>query len=173
MKKFMLVSAFAVTTMGSFAQTTATNLLFDKYAGKPGFTTVDISEKLFQLIASATRDTEADLYESVGEISGVKILVYEDTLNTANIKELYNEAEMLIPAGMEELMNIDSEGDKVRLFVRESFENIIEHLFMLVGSTEEFVLIDIFGKINLSKLSKISDTIDIEGFDNLKKIEDK
>jgi hypothetical protein len=44
---------------------------------------------------------------------------------------------------------------------------------LLVGSTEEFVLIDIFGKIDLSKLSKLTDTTDIDGLDNLKKIEDK
>ncbi|MBK6731650.1 MAG: DUF4252 domain-containing protein [Bacteroidetes bacterium] len=64
------------------------------------------------------------------------------------------------------------EGDKVRLLVRQDPANkeVINELLILV-SGDEFVLVDIFGQIDLSKISKLADSMDIEGLDELKNLD--
>ncbi len=173
MKKIILACAISSVASFCFAQSATTKQMFDKYAGKEGFTSVSISEKLFDLLASAAPETDADIKEMAGEIKGVRILTFQNAEGSAKTKELYKEAEQLIPSDMDELMNINADGENVRLFVTQSSEKIIDQLFMIVGGEDEFVLIDIFGKIDLSKISKLSEKMNIDGLEQLKKIENK
>ncbi len=60
----------------------------------------------------------------------------------------------------------------MRLFIKQSSEDIVDELLLVVGTTEEFVLVNIWGSINLKTISKIADEMDIDGLDELKKIDE-
>jgi hypothetical protein len=58
----------------------------------------------------------------------------------------------------------------VRIWSRDK-GNIIEELLLLVGSPDEFVLLSLTGKIDLDKISELSNTLDVQGLEHLDKLE--
>src|SRR4030095_5464001 len=89
-----------------FAQTNTFQSFFDKYAGHDGFTTVKISPKMFDLIASAEIEDE-DL-SVIKDITGVNLLAYEPEEGTSNDRadKLYAETKSLVNSGYYELMSV-------------------------------------------------------------------
>ena len=59
----------------------------------------------------------------------------------------------------------------MKIVARENGDVITEFLIIVSGSDEN-VLVQIKGSINLNELDKLSDSFDIEGFDQLKKLEE-
>ena len=173
MKKNVLI-ALALTVSGTlFAQNKQVDQFFSKYEGKPGYTSVMVSEKLFELVASAAPESEAEIKDMVGDLQGIRVLVYEQEDAATRSAELYKEASSAISFdSYEELLTVFDEGEKVRLMVKQDPANkeIINELLILV-SGDEFVLVDIFGKIDLNKISKLADNLDIEGLDELKQLD--
>ncbi|MBK8487567.1 MAG: DUF4252 domain-containing protein [Chitinophagales bacterium] len=173
MKKITLIlMAFAASTI-AFAQNRQVDEFFKKYEGKEGYTSVMISEKLFELVASAAPESEAEITDMIGELQGIRVLVYDQEDAYTKSAELYKEASSAISLdAFDELLTVYDEGDKVRLLVRQDPANkeVINELLILV-SGDEFVLVDIFGQIDLSKISKLADSMDIEGLDELKNLD--
>jgi hypothetical protein len=58
----------------------------------------------------------------------------------------------------------------VRIWSRDK-GSIIEELLLLVGSPDEFVLLSLTGKIDLDKISELSNTLDVQGLEHLDKLE--
>jgi hypothetical protein len=67
-------------------------------------------------------------------------------------------------------MTIRDGNSNVRFLIK-SKEDLIEELLLLVGSEEEFVMISFVGKIDLEKISKLSNSANIEGLQHLEKID--
>lgn len=173
MKKMALLILAFVASAAVFAQNKQVDQFFKKYEGKTGYTSVMVSEKLFELVASAAPEAEADIKDMVGDLQGIRVLVYEQEDAPARSQELYKEASAAISFdAFEELLTVYDEGTQVRLLVRQDGSNadVINELLILV-SGDEFVLVDIFGKIDLKKISKLADSMDIEGLDELKNLD--
>jgi hypothetical protein len=60
----------------------------------------------------------------------------------------------------------------MRFFTKEAGGKISE-LVMVMAGNEEFVLMTLFGEIDLKEMSKIGRAVKIDGLDNLEKIKDK
>lgn len=151
---------------------TSSDLFFEKYEGESGFTSVNISQKLFEMVATVAPDDEAEFREMASGLKGIKVLVYENREGSLRSKELYAEAEAGMKLnGFDELLNVISDDENVRILSSQANPNVIDELIILVCSEEEFVLVDIFGKIDLEKLSKMAGGIDIDGMDKLMDIE--
>jgi hypothetical protein len=60
--------------------------------------------------------------------------------------------------------------ENVRIWSRDK-GTIIEELLLLVGSPDEFVLLSLTGKIDLDKISELSNTLDVQGLEHLDKLE--
>ena len=171
MKKIIYLFAFVLISSAAIAQSPS-DLFIKKYEGKKGFTTVNISEKMFELVATVAPEQEAELKELADGLKGIKVLVYENEDGSYNPAELYKEAEGNLKFdGFEELMNVYSDGEKVRILSSQSSPDILDELIIVVGSEDEFVLVDIFGKIDLNKISKMAGSIDIEGLEHLENLE--
>ncbi len=170
MKKliFSAIALFAGAT--AFAQTAQIDQFFQKYEGKEGFTSVVVTEKLFSWVASAADNAEE--WQSVaGDIKGIHILVYENAEGETRSGQYYNEFMASVPTtGFEELLNVTSETEKVRLYGKKIEGSKLTDMLMVCDADGEFVLISIMGAIDLDKISKMSD-LDIEGLDELKKLE--
>ena len=170
MKKILFALIAIVTATAAFAQTSPVEMFVKKYEGKPGFTTVNVSEKLFSLCASAVSD-DPEMQSVVDGIKGISIIVYENAEGDPKSGEYYKEALASIPlSGFDELMTVNSETDKVRLLGKVSSDKVIDELLMICDADGEFVLISIIGKIDLEQISKLSE-LNIEGLDELKKAE--
>jgi len=153
----------------------AQNPIMEKYAGNDDFTTVTISPKMFQLIGMAgLADEEPEMAELINGLTGLKILVYENEegKNRFNAQSLYSEAiNTLVGKRFEELMDVKDGDDNVKFLIDDN-GSFIQELLMLVGSEDEFVMINITGNIDLEQIGKISESIDVKGFDHLDKLKE-
>ncbi|MFC2116899.1 DUF4252 domain-containing protein [Bacteroidota bacterium] len=72
----------------------------------------------------------------------------------------------------QELMVVkDSESDIV--FLAREEQGVIVELLLIVGGEDDNALIAITGEIDLATISNLSKTMDIEGMDELEKLEEK
>jgi len=185
MKRFKILMPTLIFLVGLFMtnQVLAQNAMLQKYKGHEDFTTVSISKKMFEMIAKFDFDNKEE--ETVGKellnsIKGIDILVYEneDSLNNNGFsRTLYKEAGLELSAvnNFEELMTVKDGLDDVQFLIKEQADTI-QQLLLLVGSEEEFVMITIEGNLDLNKLSKLSEAMDIKGMehlDNLKQLENQ
>lgn len=164
---------------------------YDEYAGKEGFTTVYISSKMFQLLGSMELDDEdaEDFIEIASDLKGIRILYYgeyeldKDDLEDIDVRKkeslsynplkLYDEVYSAIPKNKyEDLMVVKSDGTDVKFMVQESRPGVIEELLMLVGDESNFVFMSISGTIDLKKISRIANSIDVDGLEYLENLDD-
>lgn len=153
------------------AQNDAISTYFDQYLDDDNFTVVYVSGKMFDMIAKVDIDElqeeEAQAIMDVAkDIKGLRVLVTD-----VNPKQYYKEARRLVKGddGYEVLLTVRDKGDNVNFWIKES-NNIIEELFLLVGSDDEFVLVSFLGRLDLNKIAKLADTIEMSGAEHLKKI---
>ena len=155
------------------AQTVA-DKIFDKYSGKDGFTTVYISKYMFDLFRDAGIEGEED--EDMGKVlsnlTGIKILASDDDPSTPIPVNLYQEVMKQLPVSLyKELMVVKDKDQDVKFLVREEKGKVVE-LLMLVGGKDQSALICIQGIIDMKSIGKLARGMDIEGMENLEKIEE-
>ena len=152
-----------------FGQQDAIDKYFSKYKDNEDFTVVYISPKMFSMISKLDdNDIDDDMRDAIKGVKSLKILTTD-----RNGVEFYNEAKSLINTNeYEVLMTVRDDDSDIEFLVKDSNDgNIVKELLLLVGSEEDFVLLSFFGDIHLNKLSKIAESIDIDGMEHLDKIE--
>lgn len=171
MKKLLLAIVLLASISVGFAQNVQIDQFFQKYEGQPGFTSVLVTEKLFALAASAVGD-DPELQNVVDGIKGIRILVFENSETNVKSAEYYKEFMSTVStAQFEELMTVNSEGDKVKFYGKMKGDNILSEMLLVCDADGEFVMISIVGDINMDEISKLSD-IKIDGMEELKKVEE-
>ncbi len=171
MKKLTLIAiitCFAWNVQGQDAITK----FFGKYENDTDFTNVSISQRMFGLMTNLEMDDPEDqaISDAISKLTGLKILAKEDT---DQAKALYQEAFRLIPAkDYDELMSVRSEDKNMKFLIKESGGTINE-LLMVMGGDREFFILSIVGDIDLQQIAKISQALDIDGLDNLEKLDKK
>lgn len=161
----MMVVAIA----SSFGQADAIEKYFEKYMDDENFTVVYVSPKMFEMVAKiAPDDMDQDTKDVINDLKGLRILTTE-----YNTKAFYKEAKSLINTKeYEVLMTVRDEGTNVEFLVKDTGD-IINELLLLVGG-DDFVMMSFVGNIDLNKISKLANSIDIDGMEHLDKIkEDK
>ncbi len=173
---FIVICLIGVSAL-SMAQNKSIDRVFDKYAGKEGFTTVYISKYMFSMFANLENAEDQDLKEAqevFGKLTGIKILAVEDTKALGPGVNFYDEIMKDLPRERyQELMVVkDSESDVVFL-AREEAGRIVELLLIVGGEGDENALIAITGEIDLSTIANLSRTMDIEGMEELENLENR
>lgn len=174
MKKLVLTLALAVFAVSANAQSSAISKYFDKYVDDPSFMHINISGKMFQMMANLDFETEEEqklVQESLGKITSVQVLGKEDSVDG---RKMYNEAISLVNGqGFEELMSVREEDKDIRFMIKEK-GNKIQELFMVMGGKNEFGLLSIVGDgIDINALYKLSKSIGMEGFEELEFLDQK
>ncbi|HJX71943.1 MAG TPA: DUF4252 domain-containing protein [Bacteroidales bacterium] len=141
--------------------------VFNQYAGKEGFTTVNITGELLNMMIAMDESCkhQKDLSTRIHEI---KILAQEEGFNSGvNFHELiYNKINR---NDYKDLLTVRESDENVNILAKES-EGIITE-FLLIVSGDENVLISIKGDIVLNELGDLAESIDMEGFEMLKMLE--
>jgi Domain of unknown function (DUF4252) len=172
MKKLMIGAVMLMCSIAASAQNDAIAKFFTKYQTDESFSQVTISGKMFSMMANIEGDTEEEkaMINTISKIKGLKILSKSEARNS---RELYKEAISMIPTNsFEELMSIRDKDKDMKFFTKESGGKISE-LVMVMGGNEEFMVLTLFGEINLKDISKIGKSVNIEGLENLEKVNDK
>ncbi len=152
----------------SFGQADAIEKYFDKYIDDENFTMVYVSPKMFEMIAKVTPDDmDSDVKDVIDNLEGLRILTTE-----YNTDAFYKEAKSMINTKEYEiLMTVRDEGTNVEFLVKDTGD-IINELLLLVGG-DEFVLMSFVGDIDLDKIAKLANDIDIDGLEHLDNLDDK
>lgn len=142
---------------------------FNKYQDDESFTNVNISSKMFGLFTQIDAETPEDkeVLEAISKLKGLKILAKE---NARNSHELYKEALGLIPKNFEELMSVRDKDKDMKFMIDENNGKISEML-MVVGGDDEFMIMSLFGEIDLKQISRIGSKMNIKGLENLQKMD--
>ena len=142
---------------------------FSKYDGDESFSKVVISGKMFSMMANIDGNTENEkaMISAISKIKGLKILKKDDARNS---RELYKEALAMVPAGQfEELMTVRDKDKDMKFFTKESGGKISE-LVMVMGGNDQFMVMSLFGEIDLKEMGKIGKAVNIDGLHNLDKM---
>ena len=166
-KALLFCALFSILSVQVFGQNTALDKFFSEYLENPDFTVVNISPKMFKMISQLDiEDVEPELKELINSIEGLKVLAKEGGDGLKYYKEAYGKIDK---NQYEELMTVRDQDENVRIYIKEKGD-IINELILLVGSSDEFVLLDIVGKIDLKTIGKLSKSLDVPGMKHLDKV---
>lgn len=171
MKKLMTgVAMMVVGSLSAWAQGDAISKFFNKYQDDETFTQVTISSKMFSLFTNmdVKNDEDKAVLSAISKLKGLRVLAKEEARNS---RELYKEALSLVPTKeYEELMSVRDKDKDMKFFIKEGKPGIISELVMVAGGNEEFMVLSLFGEIDLKEISKIGSKMNIDGLQHLKKM---
>jgi hypothetical protein len=173
MKKLMVGTVMMVMAIGAFAQDNAIAKFFSKYQDDETFSQVTISSKMFSLLTDMEVDKPEDqeVINAISKLKGLRILAKDDTRDG---RVLYKEALGLLPQkDYEELMSVRDDDKDMKFFIRSATPGKIAELVMVMGGADDFMVLSLFGEIDLKQIGKIGSKMDIDGLDHLHKMDDK
>jgi hypothetical protein len=170
MKKILMIALMMVAVNAVFAQD-AISKFFSKYQSDESFSQVTVSSKMFNLFTNMEVESKEDqeVLNAISKLKGLRILAKE---NTSDARALYKEAFALIPTKeFEELMSVRDKDKDMKFYIKESGGKISE-LVMIMGGTDDFMVMSLFGEIDLKQVSKIGKKMNVEGLQKLEKMND-
>jgi len=171
MKKISLIAGMFLISITMMAQGTVITKYMNQYAGNEKFTKVSVSQKMFSMFTNLEVGSaaEKEFLQAVSKLKGLKVLMADSIPNSAAI---YKQAVADVnKAAYEELVSVnDARGNM--LFSTKESNGIISELIMVAGGKNQFVMISLYGNIDLKNISKIAQQMRVPGFDQLKHIDD-
>jgi hypothetical protein len=171
MKKILIILWILFLSLNTKAQSPV-DKLFDKYAEKDGFTTIVITQYMFDMFKSSnTSDKEFD--DLVRNLKSIRILTVGDKKNVPAGINFFKEIMKELPVQQyKELMAVKEKDQQVKFLVKENSQGRIAELLLITGG-EDNVLICIQGDIDMKSLSKLSKNLNIGGMKSLEKMDKK
>lgn len=168
--KSIILSAFMLISILTNAQQTPANKMFEKYSGQEGYTSIYITKYMFDLFSKVNTEEEDKEFKDVtSKLTAIKILTADNESNSKFNDEF---AEILKIPAYKEMMVIKDGKETIKFLIHEANNKISEFL-MLVYGDDAPVLIFLEGDIVLKDLSKLSKTMNVNGFEHLDKVEEK
>jgi len=162
MKRFLLTLALLIPILVMAQDNSPIDKLFNKYANKDGFTTVNISGKLLSF-ASQLDDSKSDETEMLAKLSGIRILSVEDKDLNKGLN-FYKELEadgFFKYNNYEVLMEVTEKNSVVRFYGRSGEKGKLSELLLVVGGDDN-TLISIRGVIDPDDIGKITGSLDLD-----------
>ena len=178
--KFILATALLVNISLLLSAQSPLDKIYEKYSGQDGFTAVNFSKEMFQMIQQmSVGDSATDKLKSakqmVDQLSGLKVLMYSfDSAGVSKAVSIYNElAGAFSSSAYKELMTIQEGREYVKFLTKAAPNNKVSEFVMLMKDKNEVGAISISGLIDLSSISDMSKIMNIKGMENLKKIKEE
>ena len=179
MKKLIIIVLIGcIFPIFALAQNSPVDKLFDKYAGKDGFTTVYITKYMFQMFKNTEGMEEGEMdefAEVLGKLTAIKILAVDDASYVEEGINFYDEIMKELPREeYNELMVVKEKDSDVVFLAREVKGVIVELLLIVSGEdTSDNAMISIQGEIDLKNIAKLSQGMGIDGFEKLEELEEE
>lgn len=151
MKSIIIALALLATSLTGWAQTI--NDVFKKFKEMENVTYVNIPKSVVGMaLKSAGKDTVANWAD---KIDAIQILSLEEA--SVSTKQLFNaEVKKLDTSGYEDMIKVNSEGEKVRILTKGT-EKIINSLIIFAIDENECALVKIDGRIAPDEVNAIVD----------------
>ena len=161
MKRIFITLILLIPLMVMAQDSSPIDKLFNKYANKEGFTTVNISGKLLSF-ASKLDDSKSDEASMLEKISGIRILSVEDKELNKGLN-FYKELDadgFFKNNKYESLMEVTDKDQVVRFYGRSGEKGKLSELLLIVGGNDN-TLISIRGVINPDDIIKLTGSLDL------------
>jgi hypothetical protein len=161
MKKLVLIVVLLIPLWVMAQDNSPIDKLFNKYANKEGFTTVNISGKLLSL-ANSFADKKEDEIEILNKISGIRVLSVEDSIMNQKLN-FYKELDadgFFRNNKYEVLMEVTDKDEVVRFYGRSGSNGKLSELLLVVGGSSN-TLISIRGVINPEDIGKLTGSLNM------------
>ncbi|MDR1004689.1 MAG: DUF4252 domain-containing protein [Prevotellaceae bacterium] len=141
----------------SYAQNSATQSLFDKYADTDGVTTVYISKTMFDMMPVIVGNITGQFTSLKGKLTSLNVLNCD---NASLIPQLRKEVSQLVRKGHQELMRV-RDGKERTTFYAAMKGNRIDDLLMIIDSAEsndpDFSIIWVQGSFTLQDVQQLTE----------------
>ena len=172
MKTTVVGLAMMLISLTAFSQGDAITKFFTKYQDDETFSQVTVISKMFSLLMDMQVENPEDqeVINAISKLKGLRILGKD---HTRDGRILYKEALSLLPSkDYEELMSVRDEDKDMKFFIRSgTAAGKIAELVMVMGGNDDFMVLSLFGEIDLKQIGKIGSKMDISGLDHLHKLD--
>lgn len=161
MKRLLIALVLLLPIFGMAQDNSPIDKLFNKYANKDGFSTVNISGKLLNF-ASKMDDSNGKESAMLEKISGIRILSVEDKELNKGLN-FYKELEadgFFKNNSYESLMEVTDKNEVVRFYGRSGEKGKLSELLLVIGGDDN-TLISIRGVISPEDIGKITGSLDL------------
>ena len=168
MKKTIVALVLMIISTGVMAQSPIIESYMKQFKDNQDFTEVSVNSEMFSLFADLDASDEADkqLLEAISKIEGVKMLIGE-RVEATQARKLFDEATSKVDkAGYAELMTVDDADENIKFSIKRN-GGTIKELIMVVGGNKSFMIMNLFGDIDLNAISKIAGKMNITGMNKL------
>jgi len=152
MKRLLLLAILTITFTFAYSQKSI-DALFEKYAGKEGFTTVTIDGNLLKLAKCFSNDEEDNDNSMSANITEIRILAQED--ETIKVENFYDMVMKDIDLNKyEEFMRVKESDQDLRMLVCTDGNRFKE--FLLIAGGDDNAVIQIKGDLSFKDAKKLS-----------------
>ncbi len=172
----LICVAFFATPFVANAQSPI-DKVFEKYTNQDGFTTVNISKEMFQMLMQIgkgdAKDTSmVEMKKMMEQLTGLKVLTFAfDSTSIPRAVAVYNEFAGVFPASVyKELMTVNEGRQNIKFMTKQDAAGKISEMVMLMKDKTEIAVLSLTGNIDLSTISKLSKGMNIHGMEGLGKM---
>src|SRR6056297_1017521 len=153
MKKIIVILSLVIITAALTAQPREVESIYHKYKGEEGVVSVYLPGFLMRF-AGAIADLENEERQLLRSIRSLRVLTIEDTDRYPHANFVTEARFRTPPAGYHSLVEVNSEGEHVRILVREK-RGRIRDLLILVGGDDN-TLVHIRGRMHVDLLNALA-----------------
>lgn len=171
MKKGLIIIGMFLLSLGVMAQGKVITKYFNQLEDNEDYTKVSVSQKMFSMFTEleAGSDAEKEFLQAVSKLKGLRLIIADSIADAAT---MYKTAIADVDkAGYEELMSIKDAEENLKFSIIEK-DGIIHELLMVVGGNKSFIMLSLYGEIDLNNISKIAQEMRVEGLERLGKMHD-
>ena len=162
MKRILITLILIIPLMVMAQESSPIDKLFNKYANKDGFTTVNISGKLLGL-ANKLDESKGKEAAMLDKINGIRILSVENKDLNKDLN-FYRELEadgFFRNNNYEVLMEVTEKDEVVRFYGRNAEKGKLSELLLVIGGKDN-TLISIRGLIDPNDIGKITGSLNLD-----------
>ena len=169
MKKILIGMAMITLAAMASAQKDPVSLVFEKYAGQEGFTTISVSGDMLNMMSRMEEERRDTTFLS--HLKEMRILACEKgdgQVQHINFRaEVYDKLDKSV---YKEMVAIKQHEEDVLILVKET-KGVITEMLIIVGGKDDNVLIQAKGDILLREMAEFADNFQMKGFEHLKALE--
>ncbi len=177
-RKLIIAFSLALLPLFGFSQST-----FDAFEDMDDVSSVVINKRAFRLLEKVSVDSsdkEAQEYiNMIRNLTSLKVFATESASIAAQMKSKVN-SYLKSSSQLSELMRVKDKDANVKIYIKEGRnEDHVTELFMFVDGISqhmdgerkaEAVIVSITGDIDLNQISKLTQEMNIQGGEHLKKV---
>ncbi len=172
MKRFVTLAIMLTWSSLLMAQGKVVTKYFDQFENDEKFVKVSISSKMFSMFTDLESGSEAEeeFLKAISKLKGLKMVVGDSVPDAAG--KLYSQAVNDVKkAGFEELMSVKDAEENLYFSVMDEGGKITE-LMMVAGGREKFVVLSLFGEIDLKSIARMAREMQVDGLQPLEKLDE-